>query len=253
MSFCTKLIGITNITPDSFSDGFHSDEIEGVLKHIDVLFSGGASVVDIGAESSNPGSREISLEEERARLLPILDPIFNVFAQRHFSLDTRNPEMAVLFLEIGGDIINDYTGLVNDDMVDIVKHYGCPYIVNHFPGRSIQEVHSKEKIDSFDQVKTDLLDRKKYLVERGVQERQIILDPGIGFGKSVELNWKLLKFKDCVPYEKVCIGYSRKRFLGSDRLGRMVNKGAGMIALQTQVDYIRLHEPSILIEGEGNE
>ncbi|MEK7642801.1 MAG: dihydropteroate synthase [Patescibacteria group bacterium] len=253
MNFCTKLIGIVNITPDSLSGSFQPYGVERVLKYIDSLFTDGASVVDIGAESTNPQSKEVSLEEERARLLQVLGPIFNTFPQRIFSLDTRKAETASLFLEMGGSIINDYAGLINNNLIGVVIAYRCQYIVNHFPGRNIQEVHSREKIDSLVQVKADLLERKKYLVERGIQERQIILDPGIGFAKSASLNWELLGFKDSVPSESVCIGYSKKRFLGNDRFGVEVNRQAGMIALKTQPDYIRLHEPQILIKGEKNE
>jgi dihydropteroate synthase len=249
MNFCTRLVGIVNLTPDSFSDGFQPDEIDKVLEHINCLFSDGADIVDIGAESSNPNSREISQEEERVRLLQVLGPIFSTFSQRDFSLDTRRSETATLFLEIGGTVINDYSGLTNNNLIDVVRSSGCQYIVNHFPGRNIQEVHSRKKIHSLDQVRTDLLERKRYLLERGVQEEQIVLDPGIGFGKSVELNWELLEFKKCVPDEKVYIGYSRKGFLGKDRFSRTANRRAGMIALRTRPNYIRLHEPQLLTKG----
>lgn len=250
MTFYTKLIGIINITPDSISSRFRQEETEKILQHIDFLFASGASIVDIGAESSNPNSREISTEEEVIRLSKILNPIFDAFPGKIFSLDTGNALAAYMFLEMGGAIINDYTGLTNDSLIDLVRTSGCLYIVTHFPGRSIQEVHTREKINSLDQVRDDLLARKQYLVERGVREEQIILDPGIGFGKSAELNWELLSFKSLVPTEKVCIGYSKKGFLGEDRGERAINKYAGELSLKTKPDYIRLHDPQILSRGE---
>lgn len=248
MNNYTKLVGIVNITPDSFSDGFWPFEIERVIARVDCLVNDGASIIDIGAESSNPRSHEISFDEEYARLKMVLKSLFDTFPNVDFSLDTRNPKMADIFLNMGGMMINDYTGFADECMVRVVKSCQCLCVVNHFPGKTIQEVHTRPQIRSLEVVRSDLLQRKESLINCGLNEEQLILDPGIGFGKSHKLNWKLLRFKTAVPNERVYIGYSRKGFLGAGRFRAEVNKRAGLFALASKPEYIRLHEPRQLLQ-----
>lgn len=240
------IIGILNVTNDSFSDGSLYKNKEELLIKVQYLFDQGADIVDIGGESSNPQSKEISLEEEQRRLIPVLDTLFVHFPERRFSLDTRKKKIAEYFLKKGGYMINDYAGLTNNELISTVKKYGCPYVIMHFPGKSIQEVHSQEKIDDVEVVYNDLLIREKELVQCGIQKEKIILDPGIGFGKTRECNWKLLTCKKYMPGKTVYIGFSRKRFLGENRLQPWANREAGVIALDAGTDYIRLHEPGLL-------
>ena len=246
MDYSTKLVGIVNITPDSISSNFSSYAIDEIASHVESLIAGGADIVDVGAESTNPQSEEISAEEEQSRLRPVLNELFLAFPGVNFSLDTRNGQTADMFLDMGGMMINDYSGVSSLEMLSVLQNSDCLCVVNHFPNRSVRSVHSMKKIDSISIVRYDLINTKQRLVESGIDSSRIILDPGIGFGKTVRLNWELLRFKEHAPADQVYVGFSKKRFLGPYRFDPVINKYAGLIALESKTDFIRLHEPQLL-------
>lgn len=245
MKKCTKLVGIINITSDSFSDRFEGNDTKGVYLYAKKLLSEGVDIIDIGAQSSNPNSKNISEKEEWNNLKDSLKRLFNI-PNIKLSLDSSSPYVAEKFLSMGGYMLNDYSGFSNPEMISIAARFGCYCVVNHFPANSIEKVHSMVKINSLKLVKEDLLQRKKDLISSGICKDKIILDPGIGFGKSKELNRKLLEFKKEMPDESIYIGYSRKAFLGGGRFGDSVNRKAGLLAIKCRTDYIRLHKPSLL-------
>ncbi|NCP67263.1 dihydropteroate synthase [bacterium] len=240
-----KIMGILNITPDSFSDGGLYANTDLALTQAKRLITDGADLVDVGAESTKPGANAISPTEEWERMSEFWQGVVDsdLLDISHFSLDTRNPSTAEQFLKLGGKIINDVSGFQDPEMIVLAAEYQATCVVNHFPGKSVGEVH-EQKISSISQVTEDLLARAKQMIGQGVDRNKIILDPGIGFGKTPELNWALLAFAAQTPEFEVLIGHSKKRFLGEDRFGKEVNLAAAKRAIETGAAYLRVHEPA---------
>lgn len=245
-----KIFGILNITPDSFSDGGRFDSLETALAQATKLFSDGADFVDVGGESTRPGAQELSPAEEWERLAAFFAAVTTDVSAaemrldiEHFSLDTRKPDLAQKFLRLGGQIINDVSGFQDPRMIETVAAYDGWGIVNHFPGQTIAEVH-EQKICSINQIQDELLTRKQAMVQAGIDPKKIILDPGIGFGKTMALNEELLTFAALVPHEKVMIGHSKKRFLGENRSEKAPNVAAAKTAVTSGAWALRVHDPA---------
>jgi dihydropteroate synthase len=237
----TELVGILNITPDSFSDGNLFLDPERAVKHAESLFADGAAIVDIGAESTRPGAVPIPAAEEWRRLSPVLEWFSDLYPGR-LSVDTYHAQTAAKALALRPFIINDVTGFQDPELAELVAGHGVKCIVSHLPGKDIQAVHQAKPLDSLQQVVNDLLSRAATLEDKGIKHRDIILDPGIGFGKTEKLNWQLLKFAIYVPDYKVMIGYSRKRFLGENRKELAPNLAAGQTAIAAGAAYLRVHD-----------
>jgi dihydropteroate synthase len=239
----TKVMGILNVTPDSFYDGGRYLDQKSAFERIRQVVSDGASIIDVGAESTRPGSDGVNADEEIKRLFPALEIV------RRFdipvSLDTSKPEVAKKFLELGWvDMINDVTGLKNKEMIKVVKEYDVPCVVMHMFGepRNMQKIYDYK--DVVEDIKTFF---KKKL--SGIKHDKIIIDPGIGFGKSVSHNLEILKrlnefSKFNVP---VMVGISRKSFIGkvlnldaSERLEGSL--GALAIAIIKGASLVRVHD-----------
>ena len=235
-----QIFGILNCTPDSFSDGGQFVDTKKAITYAKKMFDDGADFVDVGGESTRPNAEGVSPEAEWDRVKEVLKYLIKKYPNK-ISLDTRHESVARKFLEMGGTILNDVSGFQHSEMRELAVEFKPTIIINHFPGVSIKEVHN-QKINSAIQVRDDLLKRKKELIEEGFPAKKIILDPGIGFGKTPELNQKLLKFAELIPDEKVLIGYSRKRFLGNDRFEIFKNLEAAVIAYEAETTYIRVHD-----------
>lgn len=250
-----KIFGILNLTPDSFSDGGKFNETQKALSQAELLLNSGADFVDIGGESTRPGAKDLEWEEEWARVKNFLEEFgrgqivsvpsglekIRSCPYKKISLDSRKPEVARKFCELGGQWLNDVSGFQDEAMVDVALEFDTFCIVNHFPGKNITEVH-EQKISSIMKVMDDLMFKRESLIEAGVDEHKIILDPGIGFGKTMECNWELLKFPELVPDIRVMIGHSRKRFLGENRMDKAVNDAAAQIAIDADAWALRVHD-----------
>ncbi len=250
-----KLVGVLNITPDSFSDGGDYDNPQEALRRADVLFAEGADIIDVGGEATNPWATPISLYEEWQRLEVIIPSLIARYPGK-ISIDTRRPEIVEHAAQYGNFFVNDVTTFINPAMIRVVAKFGLKVIASHLPLRAngnILLAHEKIKLDDVDQVKSELLEQKNKLITAGLSDRDIILDPGIGFGKSMQLNWELLEFAKYLPKESVLIGYSRKRFLstdpqtgkevtGVDRYGMLRNLEAAKIAINSGAAYLRVHD-----------
>jgi dihydropteroate synthase len=236
-----QLVGILNITPDSFSDGGQFDTPDKALAQAQRLFDDGAAMVDIGAESTRPGATPLTSGEEWARLEPVLPVLMKQFPGK-ISLDTHHSITAHKALSIGEVTINDVTGLTNPAMIGVISEFQANCIVSHLPGVDIQAVHSGELLDDIQVIVDDLYARASILRAEGLDIDQIILDPGIGFGKTPELNRKLLEFARYMPDYQVMIGYSRKRFLGEHRMELEPNLEAGRVAIAAGAAYLRVHD-----------
>lgn len=237
----TQIVGILNITPDSFSDGGFYNTYDLALKKAAELFADGAVIVDVGAESTRPNAEPLTAKQEWDRLKVILPELIKKYPGK-ISLDSYHPENIEKALKIGSVIVNDVTGMNNPKMVMVVLKYKPICIISQIPNINIQAAHKGELIDDVNMVRNSLLLKKEMLIKGGLPKENIILDPGIGFGKTSELNKKLLGFAKELPNEKVMIGYSRKRFLGENRMDIEPNLQAGKIAIASGAAYIRVHD-----------
>ncbi len=236
-----QLVGILNVTPDSFSDGNQFLEPEKAVNRAVKLFRDGAVLVDIGAESTRPGAAKLTPDEEWLRLEPVLKELIKRFPGR-LSVDTYHPETAERALGLGDVIINDVTGMNNPAMIEVVSRNKASCIVSQLPTVDTQTAHDGELIDDQELIKNDLLSKAELLESKGLRRDQIILDPGLGFGKTPGLNQKLLRFATQMPEYRVMIGYSRKRFLGKHRMELETNLAAGRVAIKAGATYLRVHD-----------
>lgn len=237
----TKLAGILNITPDSFSDGGLFSDPQSALTRAEQLFAEGAVIVDVGAESTRPGATPLSTSEEWSRLEPVLPELIRLHPGQ-VSLDTYHAETAARALELGDVIINDVTGLQDDAMYQLIITQQPRVIVGSLPAADAQTAHRGTLVDDIKDVIDDLNTKYNRLAAAGVPTENIILDPCIGFGKTPELNWQLLEIAKYFPGKQVMIGYSRKRFLGDNRLELAANLRAADVAAASGTTYLRVHD-----------
>ncbi|MCO8190600.1 dihydropteroate synthase [Tropheryma whipplei] len=209
-----NVMGILNITDDSFSDGGLFLDPSAAITQGRKLFAEGASIIDVGGESTRPGAERISVEEEKKRVLPVVRELLSEGI--HVSLDTMNADTAKEGLSMGVAIINDVSaGKADPDMLRVIADAGCKYIAMHWRGHSM----FMDSLAHYDDVVSDVLRELKFDIERitaaGVKSDQIILDPGFGFSKTSDHNWQLFRNLDCFVKLgfPVLIGLSRKRFL----------------------------------------
>ncbi len=215
----TAIMGVLNVTPDSFSDGGLYEKPEDALRKAVQMYEEGAEIIDIGGESTRPGSERISVEEELRRVLPVLRIVRKELPDVWISIDTYKSEVAKACLEEGADIINDISGGTFDkNMYKVISEYNCPYVINHIKGRP--ETWKSEPI-IYEDVVAEIVSwfgsRIRKLKETGYKrEENIILDPGIGFGKLPEHNVEIIsRFEEFKIFGKpLMVGVSRKSFIG---------------------------------------
>lgn len=212
----TLVMGILNCTPDSFSDGGEYNSTETAIAHGLRMFYGGADIIDVGGESTRPGSDAVDEAEEQLRIMPVISAL--VKAGALISVDTRHASTAALALDAGAGLINDVSGAnVHADMIALIAERKVPYVLMHSRGNS----RSMDSLTQYSDVVEDVVDELSQLRERfyaaGVAPELLIVDPGVGFSKNAEQNWELLANLDRVAAmgNKVLVGTSRKRFLGS--------------------------------------
>lgn len=213
-SIKTLIIGVVNVTPDSFSDGGEFFSVEKAVEHGKQLVADGADILDIGGESSRPGSEPVSLEEELRRVIPVIERL-RAEVDVPISLDTYKWRVAELGLKAGADIINDISGLRDPKMVEMVAKYKCLVIIMHMQGEPKTMQKDAHYTDVVAEIK--MFFEEKIAVARKAGVVDIILDPGIGFGKKLEHNLEILRrFEEfCTLGYPVLIGTSRKSFLGT--------------------------------------
>lgn len=233
----TKIVGILNITDNSFSDGGLYNDFEKAKEHLLEMISDGADVIDIGAESTKPYSSTISADEQLKKLLPIID-----FAKDKttISIDTRSAIVAEECLKAGAHIINDVSGFDYDKkMADVISKYNCPIIIQHSKGTPENMQDSPQYNDVIEEIFLALQEKINFAHSLNIEN--IIVDPGIGFGKTRENNFEIIRrieeFKS-FGYP-VMLGLSRKSFLQTqdDTYTAIFNA----LAIERNVDYIRVH------------
>jgi dihydropteroate synthase len=213
------VMGVLNVTPDSFSDGGLWLEPDAAVAHARDLASEGADVIDIGGESTRPGAGRVPLEEELDRTLPVVEAV--VDAGLTVSIDTMRAEVARRAVEAGAAYINDVSGgLADPDMVAVAADAavsGCDVIVMHWRGHSSDMQHRAVYADVTAEVVAELAQRVTAFVTAGVAAERVIVDPGLGFAKSFEHNWRLIATLPALMDlgHRVIVGTSRKGFLGA--------------------------------------
>jgi len=238
----TQLVGILNVTPDSFSDGGEYLDPSAALAHAEQLFNDGATLIDVGAESTRPGAQQLTGDQEWGRLEGVLPMLLQRYPGK-IMLDSYHPQTVRRAFQLGAVIVNDVTCLTNPAMRKaVLELQPTGVVISHLPATSPKIAHAQEPLDDILKVHSDLMNRAKSLIDAGFDQDRIILDPGIGFGKTRELNRQLLRFPELVPNFRTMIGHSRKRFLGDNRLELEPNLEAARIAIAAGASYLRVHD-----------
>lgn len=212
----TRVMGIVNVTPDSFSDGGEWFEHQRAIERGLELAHQGAHVVDVGGESTRPGIQRTSQEEELRRVLPVVTALVN--AGVLVSVDTMRAEVADACLQRGAHIINDVSGGMADaDMLSVVADAGAAFIAQHWRAHSTVMDNQAIYQDVVADVAAELAGRRDAAFDAGITADRLILDPGFGFAKTAEHNWEILRHLDVLRGlgQPLLLGVSRKRFLGS--------------------------------------
>ncbi len=212
-----SIVGIVNVTPDSFSDGGDFLDPEAAADHAAAMLEAGAAIVDVGGESTRPGSAPVSREEEVGRVVPVVERILAARPGSLISIDTYRSETAAAALEAGAHLVNDVTALRSDPrMASVVAEAGCPVILMHMQGEPKTMQKEPRYTDVVDEVRDFLAQRAEHAVAAGVRPENIIVDPGIGFGKKLEHNLALLRNLEAIVDLgfPVLVGASRKTFIG---------------------------------------
>lgn len=244
------VMGILNITPDSFSDGGTFLNIDRALQHTEAMIRDGAAIIDVGGESTRPGAQRISVEEEIDRVIPIIDKIKDEF-EILVSIDTYKDRVArTAVLEAKADMINDIYALrFSERIVSTVVELDVPVILMHIKGTPENMQRAPFYQDVVKEIKQFFRERIDYALSKGLKKEKIIIDPGIGFGKRVEDNVEIIKrLRDFKEFDSpILIGLSRKSFLGAvtgedEPLEREAETiSANMMAVLNGADIIRVH------------
>ncbi len=253
----TRIMGVLNVTPDSFSDGGkYFDKRKAVLRAVRMAGEG-AGIIDVGGESTRPGARDISAREEISRVIPVIE-ILSRKLDIPISIDTRKAEVARLAIEAGAKIINDVSGLKYDpDMAKVAAKSGAELIVMHMKGSPRDMQSSPRYKNLISEIKSALGESIEIALTAGVDKNKIIIDPGIGFGKTTSHNLEILnrlgEFKALGA--PICIGVSRKSFIGKILgLDKTESRFAGTIAacvaaIMKGADILRVHDVKEIVEA----
>jgi dihydropteroate synthase len=251
-----RIMGIVNVTPDSFSDGGRHSSASAALAHAEQLLHEGADILDIGGESTRPGAPAVSLEEELARVLPVVQGALAWGVP--ISVDTYKPEVMQAALDAGADIVNDVWALrQNGALAVVARHPRCGVCLMHMHRDPQTMQVAPMQGDVIEPVKVFLRERAQAVRDAGVADSRIVLDPGIGFGKTVEQNFELLSRQSALldlgwP---VLAGWSRKSSLGAvtgqsvaaDRVAASV--AAAVLALERGARVLRVHDVAPTVQA----
>ena len=213
----TSIMGVINLTPDSFSDGGDLNSAKKVLDQVNQFLCNGVDIIDLGAQSTRPGAEEVGPNKEIKRLIPYLKLIKSEYPEILISIDTFNSEVAYQALLNGANWINDVTGGRRDNKIlDVVSEFNCPFVVTHSRGNS-QNMNELSNYDNLlSEVKSSLENLINNALRKNISKENLIIDPGIGFSKNINQNLEILKNLDVFKNMNlpILIGASRKRFIG---------------------------------------
>jgi dihydropteroate synthase len=250
-----RVMGVVNVTPDSFSDGGLFLDSKRAVEHGRRLVADGADLLDVGGESTRPGSEGVSADEELRRVGPVVEELADAGAP--VSIDTSKRIVAEVALDAGAALVNDVTALRSDpELAGLCAERDCGVVLMHMLGtpRTMQEAPSYE--DVVEHVKAFLAGRIEFAVASGIEEERIWIDPGIGFGKTLDHNLELLRRLGELRSlgRPICVGTSRKSFIGKitgrsveDRLGGTV--ASNVLAFRNGAEVFRVHDVREVREG----
>jgi len=210
------VMGVLNVTPDSFSDGGRYADLDSAVAHALQMRAEGADLIDVGGESTRPGAIRVAAEEEARRVLPVIGEL--AAAGLAVSVDTYRAAVAEQAIAAGARIVNDVSGGLGDpDMARVVRDAGCPWVLMHWRGHSANMAALAHYDDVVADVRAELMTRVDDALAAGVSQSQLAIDPGLGFAKGAAHNWALLAHLEALTSIglPVLIGSSRKSFLGS--------------------------------------
>ena len=249
------VMGVLNITPDSFSDGGEFLDAEKAVEHGLKMAAEGAAIIDVGGESTRPGSESVSTEQQIERVLPVIEALSHK-VNVPISVDTYNVDVAAAALDAGAAVINDITALNNERMAELAAEHEVPVVLMHMRGTPATMQTEPKYNDVVGEVLEFLLGRAKRAERFGIPPERIFIDPGIGFGKTLEHNLLLLRNlgRFVATDYRVLIGTSRKSFLGSltgrkDPAERIFGTAA-TVALCTAagVSIVRVHDVAEMVD-----
>ena len=247
------VMGIVNVTPDSFSDGGQFDNFDAACAQVDKLVAEGAMILDIGGESTRPGATEVTLEQELARVIPVIEYAAKKYASAAdkiwISIDTSKPEVMQAAVNAGANMINDVRALQLEGALAMAATLQVPVCLMHMKGEPKDMQDSPEYQDIILEV-SDFFDARVHAcLDAGIEREHILLDPGFGFGKTLEHNYQLLAQLPALHafHLPILIGLSRKRMIG-ELLQREVNErlagslAGALIAAQQGARILRVHD-----------
>ena len=249
------VMGILNVTPDSFADGGKHFTFEQALTHGLEMIEEGVDIIDVGGESTRPGAERVSAEEEQRRVIPVIKALADKGVQ--ISIDTMRASTARLAVEAGATIVNDVSGGAADpEMFTTIAELGCTYTLMHWRGHS-KDMNSRAQYgDVVSEVIDEVTIQLNKALEAGIKREKIVLDPGLGFAKDAEHNWEILNRIDefvALGYP-VLIGHSRKRFIGGDSPDEreegtlaisksLVDKGIWAVRVHSVAPHVKVLKP----------
>ena len=246
-----RIMGVVNVTPDSFFSQSRSEDTGHAIGVATRMAAEGADWIDIGGESTRPGAKSVTLDDELARVIPAIEGIRSELPEICISVDTRRAEVARQALEFGANMVNDVSAMGDQGMIDVLVEFECPVCVMHMQGLPENMQNNPKYGDVVNEVRSYLATATGRLVEAGIDPSHIVADPGIGFGKTLEHNLTLLSSgREIVPEEEMRLmwGVSRKSMF-RDLLGRESSGdrlagtlGVAAVSMKKEVDIIRVHD-----------
>ena len=250
-----RIMGIVNVTPDSFSDGGQYNRIDLAFERVKQLVLSGASIIDVGGESTRPGADEVSEQEELDRVITIIKKISNEL-DVWISVDTCKAAVMKAALDAGAHIINDIKALTADHAVDVVAKYNCPVCLMHMKGQPKNMQDDPHYDDLIGDISSFLFERIDTCLNAGISRDRIIIDPGFGFGKTLDQNYKLLGQLDRflsfgLP---LLVGMSRKSMIGNLINANVDERVIGSVAahlyaVQKGANILRVHDVKEMSEA----
>lgn len=252
------VMGILNVTPDSFSDGGQHFGTEAALAHALRMLDEGADLIDIGGESTRPGADAVSPSEEADRVLPVIEALRRERPDARISVDTRHPEVARAAIKSGADIVNDITGLASPDMRRVCAELPCGVILMHMQGEPKTMQQNPHYTDVVAEVREFFAARVQAAEQDGITRNRICLDPGIGFGKNVQHNLLLIRHLEQTRVHDLpmLMALSRKRFMGAiledpqtPKISPLPTVVMSLLAADAGAELHRVHDVAPLVQA----
>jgi len=245
-----QIMAILNVTPDSFSDGGRFNSLTSSMQQVDLLVEEGADIIDIGGESTRPFAEPVGVEDELERVIPVIKAIRQNYPDLLISIDTTKARVAHQAIDAGANIVNDISALTHDpEMPRLACETDTPIIIMHMQGTPGNMQDDPQYGDVIGDISAFFTKRLNWLEEKGIDRKRITIDPGIGFGKTVEHNLSILKHLEAFHHlgQPVLLGHSRKRFIG-DITGLDVSERdlataiVSAIGVMKKVSILRVHD-----------